>query len=171
MRALQDRRSARRNDGNRSARDRSNFARRRSSRCRNRSRPARNFLTGGNRIKRAGFFYEPTVLTDIPRDSPAFSEEVFGPVASFFRVRDADEAIEIANDTLFGLGRERVDERSRANRNSSPPNSKPEWFSSTAWSPPIRGLPFGGVKRSGFGRELGAEGIREFVNIKTVVVA
>ncbi len=61
-------------------------------------------LTGGNRIKREGFFYEPTVLTDIPRESPAFSEEVFGPVASIFRAQDAADAIEISNSTLFGLG-------------------------------------------------------------------
>ncbi|PYL07818.1 MAG: NADP-dependent succinic semialdehyde dehydrogenase, partial [Verrucomicrobia bacterium] len=61
-------------------------------------------LTGGNRIAGPGFFYEPTVLVDVPRDAPAFREEVFGPVASLFRVRDAADAIEIANDSTFGLG-------------------------------------------------------------------
>src|ERR1700687_3677166 len=61
-------------------------------------------LTGGNRIAGLGFFYEPTVLVDVPKDSPAYREEVFGPVAGGFRVRDADEAIELANDTPFGLG-------------------------------------------------------------------
>src|SRR5205823_12884246 len=61
-------------------------------------------LTGGNRIHGPGFFYEPTVLVDVPRKSPAFREEVFGPVASIFRVRDAAEAIELANDSAFGLG-------------------------------------------------------------------
>src|SRR5207253_1782368 len=61
-------------------------------------------LTGGNRIHGPGFFYEPTVLVDVPIDSPAYREEIFGPVASFFRVRDAADAIKIANDTSFGLG-------------------------------------------------------------------
>ena len=61
-------------------------------------------LTGGNRIHGAGFFYEPTVLVDVPKTSPAYREEIFGPVASIFRVRDSAEAIEIANDTTFGLG-------------------------------------------------------------------
>src|SRR5205823_9760358 len=61
-------------------------------------------LTGGNRIHDPGFFYEPTVLVDVPKDSPAYREEIFGPVASVFRVRDAGDAIEIANDSTFGLG-------------------------------------------------------------------
>src|SRR4029077_4211877 len=61
-------------------------------------------LTGGNRIAGAGFFYEPTVLVDVPKDSPAFREEVFGPVAAVLRVRDAEEAIELANDNRYGLG-------------------------------------------------------------------
>src|ERR1700752_4289369 len=60
-------------------------------------------LTGGNRIHSPGFFYEPTVLVDVPKGSPAYREEVFGPVASVFRVRDAHDAIELANDTTFGL--------------------------------------------------------------------
>src|SRR5205085_11057043 len=60
-------------------------------------------LTGGNRIHGSGFFYEPTVLVDVPKESPAYSEEVFGPVASLFRVRDANEAVELAHDTTFGL--------------------------------------------------------------------
>src|SRR5207248_734123 len=60
-------------------------------------------LTGGNRIAGPGFFYEPTVLVDVPRNSPAFREEVFGPVAAVFRVRDSAEAIELANDSRFGL--------------------------------------------------------------------
>src|SRR5262249_59877307 len=61
-------------------------------------------LTGGNRIHGPGFFYEPTVLVDVPKESPAYREEVFGPVASVFRVRNADDAIQLANDTTFGLG-------------------------------------------------------------------
>ena len=127
-------------------------------------------LTGGKRIERAGFFYEPTVLTNIPRGSPAYREEIFGPVACFFRAADAGEAVEIANDTSFGLG---------ASAWTKDPVEQ-EFFSqaleagmvfinSMVASDPR--LPFGGVKRSGFGRELSAEGIREFVNIKAVSVA
>jgi succinate-semialdehyde dehydrogenase/glutarate-semialdehyde dehydrogenase len=127
-------------------------------------------LTGGKRIERAGFFYEPTVLTNIPRESPAYREEIFGPVACFFRAADAAEAVEIANDSSFGLG---------ASAWTKDPVEQ-EFFSqaleagmvfinSMVASDPR--LPFGGVKRSGFGRELSAEGIREFVNIKAVSVA
>ena len=127
-------------------------------------------LTGGRRTERAGFFYEPTVLADIPGEAPAYREEIFGPVACFFRAADAAEAVEIANDSSFGLG---------ASAWTNDPGEQ-EFFSqaleagmvfinSMVASDPR--LPFGGVKRSGFGRELGAEGIREFVNIKAVSVA
>jgi succinate-semialdehyde dehydrogenase/glutarate-semialdehyde dehydrogenase len=127
-------------------------------------------LTGGNRIYGPGFFYEPTVLVDVPRESPAYREEVFGPVASIFRVRDANEAIELANDSAFGLG-------------SSAWTSDPEeqklftseletgmvFINAMVASDPR--LPFGGVKRSGFGRELGTAGIREFTNTKTIWIS
>src|SRR5262249_41134921 len=94
-------------------------------------------LTGGNRIHGPGFFYEPTVLVDVPKDSPAYREEVFGPVASFFRVGDAHAAIELANDTTFGLGASAWT-KDRKRKNFSQPNWRPEWFSSTRWLPPIR---------------------------------
>ena len=95
-------------------------------------------LTGGNRIHGPGFFYEPTVLVDVPKDSPAYREEVFGPVAAVFRVRDADEAIELANDTTFGLGASAWTNDRRRNKNFSRPNLEAEWCSSTPWSRPIR---------------------------------
>ena len=127
-------------------------------------------LTGGKRIERAGFFYEPTVLTDIPRNSPAYREEIFGPVASFFRVSDAAEAIKIANDSSFGLGASAwTNDSAEKELFASELETGMVFINSMVASDPR--LPFGGTKRSGFGRELGAEGIREFVNIKSVSMA
>jgi succinate-semialdehyde dehydrogenase/glutarate-semialdehyde dehydrogenase len=127
-------------------------------------------LTGGKRIQRAGFFYEPTVLTDIPRDSPAYREEIFGPVACFFRAGDAAEAIEIANDSSFGLGGSAwTNDAGEQEFFCQALETGMVFINSMVASDPR--LPFGGAKRSGFGRELGVEGIREFVNIKTVSVA
>ena len=127
-------------------------------------------LTGGNRIERDGFFYEPTVLADIPREAPAYHEEVFGPVALFFRAADSAEAIAIANDNQFGLGASAwTTDRDEQELFISEIESGMVFINGMVASDSR--LPFGGIKRSGFGRELGAEGIREFVNTKTIVVA
>jgi succinate-semialdehyde dehydrogenase/glutarate-semialdehyde dehydrogenase len=126
--------------------------------------------TGGKRIERTGFFYEPTVLTNIPRNSPAYREEIFGPVASFFRVSDSVEAVKIANDTSFGLGASAwTNDPAEQQLFATELEAGMVFINSMVASDPR--LPFGGVKRSGFGRELGTEGIHEFVNIKTVSIA
>ena len=127
-------------------------------------------LTGGNRIHGPGFFYEPTVLIDVPKNSPAYRDEVFGPVASIFRVRDAADAVEMANDTTFGLGASAwTNDRSEQELFASELESGMVFINAIVASDPR--LPFGGIKRSGFGRELGAHGIREFTNVKTIWVA
>ena len=124
-------------------------------------------LTGGNRIHGSGFFYEPTVLVDVPSDSPAYREEIFGPVASFFRVRNAADAVEIANDTCFGLGASAwTNDRAEQELFASELKTGMVFINAMVASDPR--LPFGGVKRSGFGRELGVAGIREFTNAKTI---
>jgi len=127
-------------------------------------------LTGGKRIDRPGFFYEPTVLADIPRESPAYHEEIFGPVACCFRAKDAAQAISIANDSSFGLGATAwTNDPAEKKLFAKELEAGMVFINSMVASDPR--LPFGGAKRSGFGRELGAEGIREFVNIKTVSIA
>ena len=124
-------------------------------------------LTGGRRLERPGNFYEPTVLVDVPDDSPATREELFGPVAPLLRARDAADAIRIANSTSFGLGAAAwtsdARERDQFTRELE---SGTVVINGMVASDPR--LPFGGVKRSGYGRELSEEGIREFVNVKTV---
>jgi succinate-semialdehyde dehydrogenase/glutarate-semialdehyde dehydrogenase len=127
-------------------------------------------LTGGNRIHGPGFFYEPTVLVDVPKESPAYGEEIFGPVAAIFRVRNAGEAIERANNTAFGLGASAwTNDFEEQKLFTSELDSGMVFINAMVASDPR--LPFGGVKRSGFGRELGPAGIREFTNAKTIWIS
>jgi succinate-semialdehyde dehydrogenase/glutarate-semialdehyde dehydrogenase len=124
-------------------------------------------LTGGKPLQRPGNFYAPTVLTNIPKDSPAYREELFGPVASVFRAKDLDHAIQIANDSRFGLGASAwTNDKNERERFINDLESGMVFINRMVASDPR--IPFGGVKWSGHGRELGAHGIREFTNIKTV---
>jgi succinate-semialdehyde dehydrogenase/glutarate-semialdehyde dehydrogenase len=124
-------------------------------------------LTGGEPLKRPGCYYAPTVLTDIPKDSPAYKEEFFGPVASIFRVKDVDQAIQIANDIRFGLGASAwTKDPVETERFINELEAGMVFLNKMVASDPR--IPFGGVKQSGHGRELGVHGIHEFVNIKTV---
>ena len=128
-------------------------------------------LLGGVVPNTPGAFYPPTVLTDVHRGMPAYEEELFGPVASIIPAQDEEQAIAVANDTVFGLGGGVITqdlargERIAADRIES----GMVFVNDTVRSDPR--LPFGGVKESGYGRELSSYGIKEFVNIKTVVVA
>jgi succinate-semialdehyde dehydrogenase/glutarate-semialdehyde dehydrogenase len=126
-------------------------------------------LTGGNKIDREGFFYAPTLLVDIPPDSPAAVEELFGPVASVFRAKDQSDAIRIANGTTFGLGASAWT-RDAGERDRFVAEIESGLLFINGMVASDARLPFGGVKNSGFGRELGEFGIREFVNIKSVRV-
>lgn len=126
-------------------------------------------LSGGRRIDGPGNYYEPTALAEPPPGSPAFAEELFGPVAVLFRARDLDHALELANATSFGLGAAIwTRERGEAERAEAELESGSVFVNGMVASDPR--LPFGGVKRSGYGRELARYGLLEFVNVKTVVL-
>ena len=124
-------------------------------------------LTGGEPMDEPGNFYPPTVITDIPKDSPAYREEIFGPVASLFRVRDIDEAIHLANDTAFGLSSSAwTNDPAEQERFINEIEAGMVYVNRMTESTPE--IPFGGAKNSGYGRELSHFGIHEFTNVKTV---
>jgi succinate-semialdehyde dehydrogenase/glutarate-semialdehyde dehydrogenase len=125
--------------------------------------------TGGKKLDREGYFYAPTVLTDIPPNAPAANEELFGPVASVFKAKDLVDSIRIANGTTFGLGASAWT-RDDAERKQFIAEIESGLLFINGMVVSDARLPFGGVKNSGFGRELGEFGIREFVNIKSIRV-
>ena len=127
-------------------------------------------VLGGKRIERAGSFMEPTILTDISADNPAFREEFFGPVALFFRVKDEEAAIALANNSDFGLGGSVfTKDIARGTRVASRIETGMMFVNNLDWAD--ADLPFGGVKTSGYGRELGDVGIQQFVNKKLVRIS
>jgi succinate-semialdehyde dehydrogenase / glutarate-semialdehyde dehydrogenase len=126
-------------------------------------------VSGGKRLERQGYFFAPTVVVDVPIGSRPFYEEIFGPVAMLFRVRDAAEAVRVANDSPFGLGASAwTNDESERKRFVDEIEAGLVFINSMVVSDPR--LPFGGVKNSGYGRELSGYGIREFTNIKTVCI-
>jgi succinate-semialdehyde dehydrogenase/glutarate-semialdehyde dehydrogenase len=127
-------------------------------------------LLGGKRIDRPGSYMEPSILTGITPDNPAFRKEFFGPVALFFRVRDEEAAIALANDSDFGLGGSVfTKDEARGRRVATRVETGMMFINNISWSDAE--LPFGGIKDSGYGRELGDMGIQEFVNKKLVRTA
>ncbi len=124
-------------------------------------------VMGGRRIDRPGAFMQPTILTDVSHGNPAFRGEFFGPVAMFFRVKDEDEAVALANDSDFGLGGSVfTNDVERGKRVASRVDTGMMFINNISWSD--ADLPFGGIKDSGYGRELGDMGIQAFVNKKLV---
>jgi len=127
-------------------------------------------VVGGAKLMSRGFYFEPTVIVDVPRASAIFREEIFGPVAMVFSARDTSEAIEIANDTEYGLGASVwTSDPAEQQRMVSEIEAGMVFLNAMVASDPR--MPFGGVKGSGYGRELSAAGMREFLNAKSVVVA
>ena len=127
-------------------------------------------LCGGERMLGLGNYYEPTILVNVPRSSSVYREEIFGPVAMLFPAANLDEAIEIANDTPFGMGASVWTRHPEEQRRLIAEIDCGQVFVNAIVASDPR-LPFGGTKRSGYGRELSAAGMREFLNAKTVVIA
>ncbi len=124
-------------------------------------------VLGGKRYDRPGAYMEPSILTDVKPGNPAFRQEFFGPVALFFRVKDEDEAVALANDSDFGLGGSVfTKDIARGRRVASRVETGMMFINNIDWSDAE--LPFGGIKNSGYGRELGDMGIQQFVNKKLV---
>jgi len=124
-------------------------------------------LTGGERLSGKGYFFRPTVLANVTADMPAFREETFGPAAAVVRVRDTDEAVRVANDSSYGLGASIwTRDASLGERLARRIESGSVFVNGMVASDPR--LPFGGIKRSGYGRELSAFGAREFTNVQTI---
>lgn len=124
-------------------------------------------LCGGNRLNREGFYYAPTILANLSKGMPAYDDEIFGPVASLIKVKDESEAVAVANDSSFGLGASLwTNDIEKAKLLASKIESGSVFINGMVKSDPR--LPFGGIKNSGYGRELSHYGIKEFVNIKTV---
>jgi acyl-CoA reductase-like NAD-dependent aldehyde dehydrogenase len=124
-------------------------------------------LTGGTRLEGRGYFFAPTVLADVQASMPVMNEETFGPLAAVYRVRDDDEAVQVANSSRFGLGSSVFTrDYERGQRLARRIESGLVFINNLVASDPR--LPFGGVKDSGYGRELSTYGIREFVNVKTL---
>jgi succinate-semialdehyde dehydrogenase/glutarate-semialdehyde dehydrogenase len=134
------------------------------------TRAGAHILTGGERMVGEGNYFEPTVITGVPRTSSVYREELFGPVAMLFRVQDINEAIEIANDTPFGLAASAWTRDPAEQQLLISGLQCGGVFLNTMVASDPR-LPFGGIKRSGYGRELSAAGMREFLNAKTIVIA
>ena len=126
-------------------------------------------VIGGKRLPHKGYFYAPTILTNVKKGMPVYDEEVFGPVAAVIAVADEEEAIRVANDTPFGLGASIwTRDIARAEKLAARVEAGAVFVNGAVKSDPR--LPFGGIKKSGYGRELSHYGLMEFVNIKTVWV-
>ena len=124
-------------------------------------------LCGGKRLEKEGYYYQPTILANVKKGMPAYEDELFGPVASLIKAEDEDDAIRIANDTNFGLGASLwTSDKNKAKVLAEKIESGSVFVNGLVKSDPR--LPFGGIKTSGYGRELSHYGIKEFVNIKTV---
>jgi succinate-semialdehyde dehydrogenase/glutarate-semialdehyde dehydrogenase len=128
-----------------------------------------NVLIGGSRIEKPGYFYTPTILTGVKSGMPAYNEEIFGPVASVIKVKDEVEAIRVANDSPFGLGSSLWSRDTEQIERLIPQIEAGCVFVNSMVKSDPR-LPFGGIKKSGIGRELSYFGLREFVNVKTVSI-